>query len=254
MDFISGLPITLTKKDSMWVVMDQLTNSGHFIPIRTDFSLQKLAKLYISEIVRLHGVPISIISDRDPRFTSQFWQKLHEALGSHLDFSTTFHPQTDGERRILCPELVLETKDKVHVISDRLKVNSDRQKSYVDLKRKDIEYFVGDMILKRVGLVTYQLERPPELDRIHDIFHMSMLRRYPSDPTHIVPVEEIEVRPDLTFEEKPVQILDCDIKILCRKSIPLVKWLGGNGLRLGSGVRFLVVAMGLFLLQVLAKS
>ncbi|XP_016733035.1 uncharacterized protein [Gossypium hirsutum] len=141
-------------------------------------------------------------------------QKLHEALGSRLDFSIAFHPQIDSERRILGPELVSETEDKVHMIRDRLKTTSDKQKSYADLKRKDIEYSVGDM-----------LELPPELDRIHDVFHVLMLRRYLSDPTHIVLVEEIEVRLDLAFEEEPVQILDRDVKILRRKSIPLVKVL-----------------------------
>ncbi|XP_017640071.1 uncharacterized protein LOC108481452 [Gossypium arboreum] len=80
-------------------------------------------------------------------------------------------------------------------------------------------------IPKRVGLVTYQLELPPELNHIHDVFHVLMLRCYRSDPTHIVPVEEVEVQPDLAFEEEPVQILDRDVKVLRRKSIPLVKVL-----------------------------
>ena len=92
MDFVSGLPLTPTKKDSVWVIVDRLTKSAHFIPVRVDYSLQRLAKLYISEIVRLHGVPVSIISDRYPRFTSRFWKSLHEALGSRLDFSTAYHP------------------------------------------------------------------------------------------------------------------------------------------------------------------
>ncbi|KAK5842474.1 hypothetical protein PVK06_004838 [Gossypium arboreum] len=134
---------------------------------------------------------------------------------------------------------------------------SDRQKSYADLKREEIEYSVGDMVflkvspwkkilrfgkkgklsprfigpyrvLKRVGPVAYQLELPPELDRIHDVFHVSMLRRYHSDPTHVVLVAEIEVRTDLTFEEEPVQILDRDVKVLRRKSVPLVKVLWRN--------------------------
>ena len=99
MDFVSGLPLTPSKKDSIWVIVDRLTKSAHFIPVHTDFSLQKLAKLYVAEIVRLHGVPVSIISDRDPRFTSRFWQKLHEVLGTRLNFSTAFHPQTDGQSK-----------------------------------------------------------------------------------------------------------------------------------------------------------
>ena len=97
MDFVSGLPLSASKKDAIWVVVDRLTKSAHFIPVRTDFSLDKLAELYVSQIVRLHGVPISIVSDRDPRFTSRFWKKLQEALGTKLHFSTAFHPQTDGQ-------------------------------------------------------------------------------------------------------------------------------------------------------------
>ena len=76
--------------------MDRLIKSAHFLPVRTDYSLDKLAELYIKEIVRLHGIHISIISDRDPRFTSRFLEKLQEALGTRLNFSTTFHPHMDG--------------------------------------------------------------------------------------------------------------------------------------------------------------
>ena len=97
MDFVIGLPLTPKKKDVIWVVVDKLTKLAYFIPVRTDYSLDRLADLYISEIVRLHGVPLSITSDRDLRFTSRFWKKLHEALGTKLSFSTTFHPQTDGQ-------------------------------------------------------------------------------------------------------------------------------------------------------------
>ena len=82
MDFVVGLPLTGRKHDSVWVMVDRLTKSAHFLPVRTDYSLDKLTKLYISEIVRLHGIPISIISNRDPRFTSRFWGKLQEALGT----------------------------------------------------------------------------------------------------------------------------------------------------------------------------
>ena len=97
MDFVVGLPLTGRKHDSVWVVVDRLTKSAHFQPVRTDYSLDKLAKLYIKEIVWLHGIHVSIISDRDPMFTSRFWEKLQEALSTRLNFRTTFHPQTDGQ-------------------------------------------------------------------------------------------------------------------------------------------------------------
>ncbi|KAA3460469.1 DNA/RNA polymerases superfamily protein [Gossypium australe] len=217
MDFVSGLPLTPTKKDLVWMIVDRLTKSAHFIPVRVDYSLQRLAKLYVTDIVRLHGVPVSIISDRDPRFTSRFWRALHQALGTRLDFSTAFHPQTDGqserviqvledmlrgcvidfrgsweeflplaefaynnsyqasirmapyealygrrcrtptcwtelgERHVLGPELVAELEEKVKVIRARLKEASDRQKSYADLKRKEIEFAVGDRVFLKVS-------------------------------------------------------------------------------------------------------
>ncbi|XP_040940014.1 uncharacterized protein [Gossypium hirsutum] len=125
--------------------------------------------------------------------------KLHEALESKLEFSTSFYPQTDGQFE----------KKKVLRFSRKGKLSPR---------------FIGPYrILKCMGTVAYQLELPLELDRIYDMFHVSMLRQYRSDPTHVVSIEEIEVRPDLTFEDEPVQILDRDVKVLRRKSIPLVK-------------------------------
>ena len=92
MDFVVGLPLTGRKHDLVWVVVDRLTKSAHFLPVRTDYALDKLAELYIREIVRLHGIPISKNLDRDLRFTSRFWGKLQEALGTRLNFSTAFYP------------------------------------------------------------------------------------------------------------------------------------------------------------------
>ena len=96
MDFVSGLPRTVKGYDAIWVVVDRLTKSTHFLPIKKTYPLNHLAKLYVEEVVRLHGVPSSIVSHRDPRFTSHFWGALQDALGTKLKFSTTFHPQTDG--------------------------------------------------------------------------------------------------------------------------------------------------------------
>ena len=138
------------------------------------------------------------------------------------------------------------------MIRSRLKAAQDRQKSYADLKRRDIEYNVGDKvflkispwkgvvrfgkrgklsprfigpyeILERIGPVAYRLALPPELSQIHDVFHVSMLRRYRSDPSHILQKQPIELREDLTYEEEPVEIIAREEKVLRSKIIPLVK-------------------------------
>ncbi|XP_073120163.1 uncharacterized protein [Henckelia pumila] len=97
MDFVIGLPITQRRMNSIWIIVYRLTKSAHFLPVRNNFSMNQYAELYIREVVRLHGVPARIVSDRDPRFTSNFWKSLHHGLGTKLSFSTAFHPQTDGQ-------------------------------------------------------------------------------------------------------------------------------------------------------------
>jgi hypothetical protein len=97
MDFVVGLPKAPSGQDSIWVVIDRLTKSAHFIPFHITDSVPKLAEMYIRDIVKLHGVPVSIVSDRDSRFTSRFWKCLQDVLGPKLDISTAYHPQTDRQ-------------------------------------------------------------------------------------------------------------------------------------------------------------
>ncbi|KAA3488430.1 Retrotransposable element Tf2 [Gossypium australe] len=199
MDFITGLPITPKKKYAMWVIVDRLTKLAHFISVCVDYALDKLAELYIAEVVRLHGVSISIISDRDPRFTSRYWKKLQEALVEYTNGTirsiyghkcrTPLHWTELSEKKIHGVDLVRETEEKVKVIRDSLKAASDRQKSYANLKRKEIEF------------------------------------QYHSNPTHVIPPTEIEIRPDMTYEEEPINILAHEVKQLRNKSIALVKVL-----------------------------
>ena len=99
MDFVFQLPPIVQRHDGNWVVVDRLTKSAHFLSICEKFYSQKLAELFMNHIVSLHGVPVSIISDRDPRFTSRFWKRLMKELGVKLNLSTAFHPQTDGQSK-----------------------------------------------------------------------------------------------------------------------------------------------------------
>src|SRR4051812_35744160 len=99
MDFVSGLPRTVKNYEANWVIVDRLTKSAHFLPMRMDYPMEKLAQLYIEKIVSLHGIPSSIVSDRDPRFTSKFWEGLQKALGTKLRLSSAYHPQMDGQTK-----------------------------------------------------------------------------------------------------------------------------------------------------------
>ncbi|GJZ61208.1 putative reverse transcriptase domain-containing protein [Tanacetum coccineum] len=166
---------------SVWMYM------GSFGRVIEDYSMERLARIYIDKIVARHGVPVSIISDRDGRFTSRCWQTVQKALGTRLDMSTAYHPQMDGQNEfsynncyhssldVLClkqlrrkcrspvlwaeigessligPELVQETTDKVVLIKEKLKAARDRQKSYADNRRKPLEFEVGDRVMLKVS-------------------------------------------------------------------------------------------------------
>ncbi|KAL0562076.1 hypothetical protein IC582_002531 [Cucumis melo] len=294
MDFITGLSRTLRGFTVIWVVVDRLTKSAHFVPGKSTYTASKWAQLYMSEIVRLHGVPVSIVSDRDARFTSKFWKGLQTAMVTRLDFSTAFHPQTDGqterlnqvledmlracalefpgswdshlhlmefsynnsyqatigmapfealygkccrspvcwgevgEQRLMGPELVQSTNEAIQKIRSRMHTAQSRQKSYADVRRKDFEFEVGDKvflkvapmrgvlrferrgklsprfvgpfeILERIGPVAYRLALPPSLSTVHDVFHVSMLKKYVSDPSYVVDYEPLEIDENLSY-------------------------------------------------------
>jgi hypothetical protein len=96
MDFIVGLPRTTKGFDSIWVIIDRFTKIAHFLPVKTDHPVAVYAQLYIARILRLHGVPKTIVSDRGPQFVSKFWEELHKSLGTKLLHSSAYHPQTSG--------------------------------------------------------------------------------------------------------------------------------------------------------------
>jgi transposase InsO family protein len=97
MDFIVGLPLTSRNHDSIWVVVDRLTKTAHFIAVNSTYSAKDYAEIYLDRVVRLHGIPKTIISDRGPQFISHFWEQLHESLGTKLIRSFAYHPQTHGQ-------------------------------------------------------------------------------------------------------------------------------------------------------------
>ena len=157
-----------------------------------------------------------------------------------------------NEQKVIGPDIVKDTEEKVQVILKRLKAASDRQKSYADLKRRDIAYEVGDKVflkvsllrkilrfgkkgklsprftgpyevLEQIGPVAYRLALPLEMAKLHDVFHVSMLRRYRYDESHILPVQEIQVQEDLSYDKEPKAIMAREVKKLRNKQVPLVK-------------------------------
>ncbi|GJU38438.1 putative reverse transcriptase domain-containing protein, partial [Tanacetum coccineum] len=318
MDFVTKLPKSSQGYDTIWVIVDRLTKSAIFVPMRETDPLEKLARMYLKEVVTRHGIPVSIICDRDPRFASNFWRSLQKALGTNLDMSTAYHPQTDGQsertiqtledmlracaidfgkgwvnhlplvefsynnsyhasikaapfealygrkcRSPVCwaevgqvqltgPEIVQETTEKIIQIKQRMQVARDRQKSYADLKRKPMDFQVGDKVmlkvspwkgvvrfgkrgklnpryvgpfkvLEKVGSVAYKLELPEELSRVHNTFHVSNLKKCYADEPLAVPLDGLHFDDKLQFVEEPVEIMDREVKQLRRSRVPIVK-------------------------------
>ncbi|GJV95079.1 putative reverse transcriptase domain-containing protein [Tanacetum coccineum] len=249
MDLITKLPRSRNGHDAIWVIVNKLTKSAHFLAIRENFNTEKLARLYIDVIVARHGVPVSIISDQDGRFTSHFWQTVQRALGIRLDLITAYHPQTDGQSErtiqnledmlracvidfggkigdgsLIGPELVLETTDEVVMIKEKLKAARDHQNSYVDKRRKPLEFEVGPFeILERIGLVAYRLRLPEELSSVHDTFHVLNLKKCLANANLHVPLDKIKVDKTLHFVEEPIEIMKQEIKKLKHRNIALVK-------------------------------
>ncbi|GJX20901.1 putative reverse transcriptase domain-containing protein [Tanacetum coccineum] len=263
MDFMTKLLRTSSGHDTIWVIMDRLTKSAHFLPMREDYKIDRLARL--------------------------FWQSMQEALGTRLDMSMAYHPQTDGqiefsynnsyhfsvrcapfeelygrkyhspimwaeirEGQLIGPELVQESTKKISQIKDRLKAARDHQKSYADKRRKPLEFSVGDYVLlkvspwkgvvrfgkkgklaprfvrpfeiiKKVGPVAYRLDFPEELDGVHDTFNVSNLNKCLADPTLQVTLDEIQVDAKLNFVKEPMEILEKEFKKLKRSRITIVK-------------------------------
>ncbi|GJV58142.1 putative reverse transcriptase domain-containing protein [Tanacetum coccineum] len=220
-----------------------------------------------------HKSKYSIQPDRDSRFTSSIWQSMQSALGTQLDMSTAYHPHTDGqsERTIQTLKDMLqacvidfrkrmgETLTTVQ-IRQRLQAARDRQRSYANVRRKPLEFQVGDRvmlkvspwkgvirfrkrgklnpryigpfkILDRVGPVAYKLELPEELSNVHSTFHISNLKKCLSDESLVIPMKELQLKDKLNFVEEPIEIMDREVKQLKQSRIPIVKvrWNSNRG-------------------------
>ncbi|KAA0032783.1 putative Retrotransposon protein [Cucumis melo var. makuwa] len=169
----------------IWVVVDMLTKSAHFILRKSTYTASKWAQLYLTEIVRLHGVPMLIVSDRDARFTSKFWKGLQTAVGTSFQATigmTPFEALQKSYADVRQKDLKFDVRDKVF-----LKVAPMKGVLRFEKKGQLSPCFVGPFeILERIGHVAYRLASPLSLSTVHDVFHVSMLRKYLSNPSHVV--------------------------------------------------------------------
>ncbi|GJR73742.1 putative reverse transcriptase domain-containing protein [Tanacetum coccineum] len=216
-DFVMKLPKSSQGYNTIWVIVDRLTKSAIFVPMRETDSIGKLARMYLKEVVTRHGIPLLIICDRDPRFASNFWKLLQNALGTSLDMSTAYHPQIDRQ-----------SERTIQILEDMLLVCAiDFGK---DLKRKPMEFQVRDKVmlkvspwkgvvrfgewgklkpryvrpfkvLEKVRSVAYKLELPEELSKVHNIFHVSNLKKCYADEPIVVPLDGLHCDDKLQFVE-----------------------------------------------------
>jgi hypothetical protein len=318
MDFIVGLPLTACKFDSIWVIVDRLSKSAHFIPVHTHYDARKYAEIYIARVLCLHGVPMTIIFDRGSQFVTRFWEQLHASLGTHLIHSSAYHLQTDGqtervnqileymliayvlehqeswdqnlpwaefsynnsyqgslkmapfevlyghrcrtplnwiepgEKVIFGPDLVEEAEETIHRIQDNLKAVKSRQETYANKRHRPLEFEVGNHvylrvspmkgvkrfgvkvkltsryigpfpILEKCGTVAYKLDLPPSLAGVHDIFHVSQLKKCLKAPVDIVLPEVTSLEADLPYLEHPIKVFDQMDRVTRCKTIKFFK-------------------------------
>nr|GEV85826.1 putative reverse transcriptase domain-containing protein [Tanacetum cinerariifolium] len=269
MNFVTKLPKTAAGQDTIGVIIDRLTKSAHFLPMREDDTLKKLTRQYLKKVVSWHEVPVLIISDHDGRFTSHFWKSLNKALGTRSDMGTAYPLETNGQsertiqtledmlracvldfgkgwdkhlplvefsynnsyhtsikaalfealygckcrspicwaevedRQLTGTEIIYETTKKIIQNKSCIQAARDRQKSYADVRRKPLEFQVGDKLKKCMA-----------------------------DEPLAIPLDEIQVDDKLNFIEEPIEIIDCEVKRLKQSRIPIVKvhWNSKRGL------------------------
>ncbi|GKA29806.1 putative reverse transcriptase domain-containing protein [Tanacetum coccineum] len=193
MDFVTKLSKTSTEQDTIWVIVDHLTKSAHFLPMRENDSMENLTRQYLKEVVTRHGVPVLIISDRDGR---RSWDRLYPLL-------LRAHCPENRSKRLQRRSSKSRNVFKLHVIDSRATP-------------------IGDVFAK-VRTVAYRLELPDQLSRIHSTFHVYNLKKYLSDKLLAILLDEIQIDDKFNFIKEPIEIMDREVKRLKQSRILIVK-------------------------------
>ncbi|GJX94400.1 putative reverse transcriptase domain-containing protein [Tanacetum coccineum] len=191
MDFITKLPKTSSGYDTIWVIVNRLTKSAHFLPMKETDMMERLTRLYLKEVVSRHVVLISIISDRDVQLTG--------------------------------PKIVHENTRKIVQIKSRIQAARDRQKSYADVRSKPLEFQVGDKVMLKVSPWKGVIRFGKRGKLNPSTFHVSNLKKCLSEESLEIPLDEIHIDDKLHFIEEPVEIMNREVKRLKQSCIPIIK-------------------------------
>ncbi|GKA56595.1 hypothetical protein Tco_0755667 [Tanacetum coccineum] len=261
MDFITKLPRTSSGYDTIWVIVDHLTKSAYFLPIKETYSMERLTRLCLKEILFRHGVLVSIISDRDSRFTSseRTIQTMEDMLRACLidfrkswdnhfplvefSYNNSYHTSIKaapfealygrkfrspvcwsevGDSQLIGLEIIRETTEKIVQIRIHLQAARSRQKSYADVRCKPLEFNVGNKVMLKVSPWKGVIYFW-ETCGIHNTFHVSNLKKCLSDENLVIPLDEIQLDDKLDFIEEPIEVMDREVKQLKQSRIPIIK-------------------------------
>ncbi|GJQ92345.1 putative reverse transcriptase domain-containing protein [Tanacetum coccineum] len=245
MDFVTKLPRTAVGQDTIWVIVDRLTKSAHFLPMRMTRTRLDMSTAYHPETDGQSERTIQTLEDMLRACVLDFgkgWDK-HLPL-VEFSYNNSYHTSIKaapfealygrkcrspicwaevGDSQLTGPEIIHETTERIVQIKSHIQAARDRQKSYADVRRKPLEFQVGDKIIAKVGTVAYRLELPEKLSRVHSTFHVSKLKKCMADEPLAIPLDEIQVDDKLNFIEEPVEIMDREVKRLKQSRIPIVK-------------------------------
>ncbi|GKD79869.1 putative reverse transcriptase domain-containing protein [Tanacetum coccineum] len=257
MDFVTKLPKTTNGYDTIWVIVDRLTKSAHFLPMRETDPMERLMKLYMKEKALHKALGTRLDMSTEPLASEICWSNTYQkaapfkALYGRKCRSPVYWAEV-GDAQLTGPAIIHETTEKITQIKSRIQAARDRQKSYANIRCKSLEFQVGDRVMlkvsswkgvvhfgkrgklkpwyvgpfkviERVRTVAYKLELPQQLSRVHNMFHMLNLKKCLSDESLVIPLEELCVDDKLHFVKEPVEVMNREIKHMKRSRIPIIK-------------------------------